>query len=351
MNPKTLIIGFVPESKKETSVTLRNKTYAEDILASYDLGEIVTCTNETYSEPLNTCDPYVIITTSDYLAHQIKDVKSDTHVYVTDSANSIFSRKAEVEKKKEEQKKIFKAAEEDIQKFRESSEEERKELRKFAAMSYDDVYKMLTKAFISEDKDVSQKAREILFGEGERHPNIIWMRVRMMAEVWEHADCETREKLMCMSMERHINQGTARKIENYTDEQGQSYHQYIFLDPFGKDMEHVRRLPFGTKKQDKYEYERLLEQNEIPTNYLRLQLEANSVRQEWDKHIKNECEKVKKVLEEWEKDPTKSKKELGVVPWDEYDDVSNPLTERELKSLRNFLKKYLIKLNKNNKEI
>ncbi len=339
MNPKTLVIDFVPKIKKETSATLRNKKYAEDMLEAYDLGEVIICTNETYSEPLRTQDPYVILVSSEYLAQEIKNIKSDSHIYVIKSANTIFSRKAEIEDRKEKQDKIFKSAEEDIKKFRESSEEERKELRKVASMSYDDIYKMLTKAFISEDKDVSQKARDILFGEGERHSNIIWMRVQMMAEVWEHADCETREKLMCMSMERHIDQGSARKIENYVDESGQTYHQYVIVDPFGEDTEHIRRLPFGTKGQDKYEYERLLEQNDIPTNFLRLQMEANSVKEKWEEARKHECEKVQRVLDEWKEDPKKSKKELGVVPWDKDDNVDEPLSEKELESLRNFLDK------------
>jgi hypothetical protein len=34
-----------------------------------------------------------------------------------------------------------------------------------------------------------------------------------------------------------------------------------------------------------------------------------------------------------------SKKELGVVPWNEKDNISEPLTEKELNSLVNFLNK------------
>ncbi len=117
-------------------------------------------------------------------------------------------------------------------------------------------------------------------------------------------------------------------MDNFTDEDGLEYHQYMFLDPLGGDANHIRRLPFATKGQDRYAYENLLEKNEIPTNYLRVQVEANSLRKQWDDYLASECEKVKKVLEEWKKDSSKSKKELGVVPWNEGDSVDDPLTDR-----------------------
>lgn len=59
-----------------------------------------------------------------------------------------------------------------------------------------------------------------------------------------------------------------------------------------------------------------------------------------EKYLKIECEKVARVLEAWKEDPKQSRKELGVVPWNEWDDVNEPLTERELQSLQNFIKKY-----------
>ncbi|PIR97056.1 MAG: hypothetical protein COT91_03495 [Candidatus Doudnabacteria bacterium CG10_big_fil_rev_8_21_14_0_10_41_10] len=114
----------------------------------------------------------------------------------------------------------------------------------------------------------------------------------------------------------------------------------MFLDPFGCDTNHIRRLPFAIKNQDRYAYEALLEKNEIPTNYLRIQVEANAVRKQWDDYLASECVKVKKVLEDWKKDPSKSKKELHVVPWNSEDSNEEPLTERELDSMKNFLKKH-----------
>lgn len=162
----------------------------------------------------------------------------------------------------------------------------------------------------------------------------------MMAELWEHAKGKDLEKLMLMSMERHIDQGTARQMDNFTDSDGQEYYQYMFIDPIGNDTNHIRRLPFATQEQDRYAYEDLLEKNEIPTNYLRVQVEANSLRKQWDDYLAGECVKVKRVLEEWKKEPNKSKKELGVMPWEEADSADDPLTERELQSMKNFLEKH-----------
>lgn len=144
-------------------------------------------------------------------------------------------------------------------------------------------------------------------------------------------------------MEKHIDQDTARKIDNFIDDEGLEYHQYMFLDPLGNDANHIRRLPFGKKGQEKYAYENLLEKNEIPTNYLRVQVEASSLRKQWDDYIASECEKVQKVLDEWEKDKTKGKKELGVGTWHEDDNPDEPLKEKEVEWLKNFLNKHLAK--------
>ena len=340
MNPKTLLIDFLPESTKETPSFLRNKKYAENILNTYDLGEVITCNNGSFRQMLIDHDPYIVIATDEFTAQEVKTAKPDAMVYLAKHPNSIFSKKAETDEKIKKQEKIFAEASGMIEKIRNATDEERSSIRKFSSMDYNELYKMIQKALISDDENLKKSAWDLLFGEGERHSNLIWMRVQMMAEMWDHTDWKGREQLMCMSMERHIDQGTARKMDNFTDEDGLEYYQYMFLDPFGKDTNHIRRLPFATKGQDKYAYENLLEKNEVPTNYLRVQVEANSLRKQRDDYIASECEKVQKVLNEWEKDKTKGKKDLGVGAWREEDDPNEPLQEREIEWLKNFLKKY-----------
>jgi hypothetical protein len=69
-------------------------------------------------------------------------------------------------------------------------------------------------------------------------------------------------------------------------------------------------------------------------------LEANQLKDQKEKYFKNEAEKVAKVLKAWKENSKLSKKELGVKPWEEKDSDENPLTERELDSMKRFLNKY-----------
>ena len=160
------------------------------------------------------------------------------------------------------------------------------------------------------------------------------MRAQIMAEVWQGAKGKAFEQLMVMSMDRHIDQGTARKMDNFVDSDGQEYYQYMFLDPYGNDANHIRRLPFAKKDHEQFAYESLLEKNEIPTNYMRVQLEANQLRDQYDKHLQTEHDKIKAVLDKWEKDPKMNRKELGVVPTIDGGE-SAPLSDREVESLKN----------------
>ncbi len=340
MNPKTFLVDFIPSITKETPSQLRRKEYADDLLKTYDLGEVVSCTLSECKERGISEKPDIIICTYEYEAREIKEVIPEAVLYVAESVNSVFSRKNELEEKMEKNMRIFESASSMVKRMRESTDEEREQMKRIHAMSYDDMYKMIQRAIISDDENLRKQAWDLLWGPGEKHKDFIWMRVHLMAEVWEHAKGKSLEDLMLMSMERHIDQGTARKMDNFTDEDGLEYHQYMFLDPLGYDTNHIRRLPFATKDQERYGYENILEKNEIPTNYLRIQVEANSVRKHYDDYLASECVKVKRVLDEWKNDPSKSKKDLGVVPWDKEDDVNEPLTERELTSLKNFLKKH-----------
>lgn len=286
MNPKVILIDFYTPKPKETAPEIRNREYAKEVLSKYNLGELIQCKWSEFNDLLKIHDPFFIISTNEYEAEQIKTIKPDAMVYVIDSVNSVFYRKAEIEEKKKKQAKVFKEIERLVDKIRNSTEEENKSVRKFASMDYKQMYDMIKKALISEDEKLKKQAWDLFWGPGEKHSNFIWMRVQMMAEVWEHSTGENLEKLMLMSMERHLEFGNVRQMENFTDLDGKKYYQYMFLDPYGQDMNYIRRLPFAHKDQSRISYENLLESLGIPTNFLRLQLEANSVKDEWEKHLK-----------------------------------------------------------------
>lgn len=338
MNPKTFLVDFVPTLDKQTPGQLRKKAYVDELLA-YDLGEVTTCSLSECKEKGVAEKPDVIICAYEMHAREIKEAIPEAVLYVAEGIGSVFSRKAETAEKMKKNKKIFEDAAETVQRIREATPEEREQMRKFHALSYDEFYQMIQKAIISDDEDLRKKAWDLLWGPGEKNSNIIWMRVQMMAEVWEHSKGESLEKLMLISMERHTDYGLARKIENFTDESGQEYHQYVYIDPFGNDMEYVRKLPRASKDQERYSYEALLEKNEIPKNYMRVQLEADQFKKEVEECRASECAKVRKVLEEYERDPGKSKRDLGVAP-QKPEDSELPLTDKELTSLKNFIEKY-----------
>ena len=213
-------------------------------------------------------------------------------------------------------------------------------VRHFAALSYNDMYEMIKKALIGEDKKLHDQAWDLLFGKGERNSDLIWMRMQLLCETWEHADGKGREELMCLAMDHIVSDGMARKLETFTDLDGQQYHQYMFCDFFGCDMNYIRRIPFGYKEQEKYSYENMLTQYETPANFMRVMVESTEMRRLKEEHFKSEAEKIIRVLKDWKQNPTKSKKELGVVPWVPEDSDEDPLTERELNSMKNFLKKH-----------
>jgi hypothetical protein len=294
MNPKVILIDFYNPKPKQTPSEVRNSEYTRETLSKYDLGELIQCRWSELNDLLKIHDPFFIIATNEYEAEQIKNIKSDAMVYVTDSVSSIFSRKAETEEKKRKQAKVFSEVERLVEKIRTSTDEENKAVRKFASMDYKQMYDMIKKALISDNEDLKKKAWDLLWGPQEKHSNFIWMRVQMMAEVWEHSKGESLEKLMLMSMERHIEFGNVRQLDNFTDLEGKKYYQYMFLDPYGQDMNYIRRLPFADKDQSKISYENLLESFGIPTNFLRIQVEANSMKEEWAKYLSKKEEENKR---------------------------------------------------------
>ena len=142
-----------------------------------------------------------------------------------------------------------------------------------------------------------------------------------------------------MAMNQHIDEGLAWQMEDFTDLDGQQYHQYMFRDLFDHDLNYIRRIPFGFKDQDKWAYEAILTKYGTPTGP-QMMLEAGQMRSKKEEYFKEETAKVVKVLTAWKADSTASKKALGVIPWEEKDSSDDPLTERELASMKRFLNKH-----------
>lgn len=341
MQLNTLIVGYVPliDTAGKKGRQLKADAYFKELLSGFDLGDVHFATHDDWKSKVDDINPIVIVSLGgEWYAEQIKEYKKDSALYVAEHPNGVFSRKDEEQKKRDRNIKVFTEIAGILQQIRDEGEDQLNVVRKFSAMSYKDVYDMLVQMIISDNKEAKEKAWELLTSNNV-HSNFIWMRAQMMMEVWQHADGKGKEQFLCMSMDNHIENGMARKLDDFTDEDGQQYHQYMFCDFFGCDMNYIRRIPFGEKGQDKYAYEALLDKYETP-NGLQINIEAGQMKSRKEEYFKSEAEKVLKVLTKWKVDPSLSKTELGVVPWDEEDSPNDPLTERELTSMKRFLEKH-----------
>jgi hypothetical protein len=251
MTVKTLVVGYEPPKLESLKgAQLARHQYFQDTLAKYNFGELLFLSEEDGKKEMSDINPLLVFTFYDTFARELKEIKRDYLLYVIPTYNQIFTRKAEINEKKEKLNKILSEAESVIAEVV-NGEKNDTELRNYSALTYDDMYKMIVGAVIGEDEDLKKKAWDLLWSEGEKNSDLIWMRVQMMSETWEHSKGDSLEQLMLMSMKRHIDMKLARKMNNFTDADGQEYHQYMFLDPYGNDMNHIRRLPFGSKDQDR----------------------------------------------------------------------------------------------------
>jgi len=274
----TLIIGRVPleshDGKKPREVRL--DTYFKETFRQFDLGEVNHATYQNWKEKCDQHNPLFIITFSDYEASQIKEYKKDALIYVTYDPGQVFYRKAEIDNKKLEQQKTLKEIESMIRKTTEDGEEKLPALRKFASMSYDDIYRMIIQAIIGDDEKLRKQAWELL-NDDNAHKNFIWMRAQLICEIWDHCDGKGKEEFLCMAMDQHIDNGIARKLDNFTDEDEQEFHQYMFCSFSGFDLNYIRRIPLGTKGQDKYNYQAILDKYKTP-NGPQVMLEAGQLK-------------------------------------------------------------------------
>lgn len=337
MNVTTLMVGYEPSALETLKgAQLTRHQYFQDTLARYNFGEVLFLSENESKEQITSINPLLVFVTHDTIARELKEIKSDYLLYVIPNYNQIFARKAEVKEKKEKLNKIFTEAEGVIAEVL-SGEKEDKDLRHFASLSYKDMYDMITKALISDDEDLKKNAWDLLWDNSPKHSNLIWMRVQMMADCWQHSKGESLEQLMLMSMECHLEMDLVRQMDDFIDADGNQYHQYMFLDPYGRDVNHIRRLPYAHKNEDRYAYEARLEKSEIPTNFLRVQLEANQYRQQCDEYLEAECEKIQVILDSYEKNPKSSKSELGITTHND-DQDKKPLSKKEVTMLKQMQK-------------
>lgn len=335
----TLIIGFVPlvSTDRKKPSQIRDDKYFKELFNKFDLGEVYYSSFKDWVTVCNEINPlFIIYLGGEYTAKEVHAYKPDSLLYVTYDAGQIFYRKAEIEEKKAKHIRILTEISDLINRIR-AGEYDVEVARKYSTMSFDDVYKMIIQAMASDDEKIRKQGWELLMNNDRS--DFIWMRAQFITETWNKADSKGREKFLCIAMNQHIENGLAKKLGDFTDLDGQQYHQYMFFDFVGSEINYIRRIPFATKGQDKTSYEAMLNKYETPIGP-RMMLESGEMRTRKAEYIKNELDKIIAVLKSWKEDPMRSKKTLGVVPWDEKDSDEDPLTGRELGSMKRFLERH-----------
>jgi len=340
MEINTLIIRYVPitDTADKKPREIRDNNYFKELLSKYDLGNVhhVSQNPITWKAKIDEINPLIIVYLGgEYYAKEVREYKNDALLYLADDAGSVFYRKAEAEEKKEKHRKIFSEIEKMIKKIKEDGEKEVEGIRKFSAMTYNDMYKMIQKAIISEDKELSKKAWELLMNKNG-HSDFIWMRVQLICECWEASDAKGKEKFLNLAMKDHIDNGLALELAIHTDEEGVQYRQYEFIYPNGQRTYYVRRIPIATKEMDKYGYENLLSKYETP-NGARMLLEVGQMKNEMKKYTDVEAEKIYRILKEWKINPDKTQRELNIVD-PEGVFHNEPLKERHITEFKKLLK-------------
>lgn len=339
MDIRTLIIGFTPiaDTAGKKPRQLRDDAFYKELLAQFDLGELHFAGFNDWKAKSDEVNPlFIVILGNDYYGHEVKAYKNDALLYATFDAGQIFYRKAEAEEKRKKQYEVFAEVELHVKKMREGGEKEIELLRKFAALSFDDLYKIFIKAIIGDDEKLRKEAWDLLMTKNG-HPDLLWMRLKLICETWEHADGKGKEEFLCMAMDQEIEEGLACKMEDFIEDE-QIYHQYMFRYYDGSETNYIRRIPYGTKGQDKYAYEAILKKYETPIGP-RMLMEAGQMRSAKEEWAKEQCAKFIPMLKVWKEDPKKPMKELGVKPWYPYTE-NDPLVGRELEGFKDFLKKH-----------
>ncbi|HRH23351.1 MAG TPA: hypothetical protein PK295_01845 [Candidatus Magasanikbacteria bacterium] len=283
----TVIIGFTPltDLSQAKPRQIKEHEYFINLVAQYALGEVHYTEFENYRDIVDKVNPFFIITFDEMTAHSVKEHKKDVFFYVIDSPGSVFYRKATAEEKQERHRKVFEEIVDLIRNINESDEKGVAAIRKYAGMEYKEIYDMLIQMIISDNETARKQAWELL-SNNNGHSMFIWMRAQLLTELWSDADGKGKEEFLCLAMKQHIDNGFASKIEDFTDEDGQQYHQYMFQYVDGSDTNYIRRIPFGYKGQGKYEYEALLKKYETPIG-VAMMLEAGQLKSKREEIIQN----------------------------------------------------------------
>jgi len=289
MEIKTLIIGYKPYvegEEKRKPAEIRADNYFEDFLKRFNLGELHFSYNNEYKPAIDELNPMFCIVFDDHTAGEIKAYRKDILLYVTHHPTSIFHRKNEVEERKKKQERIFKEVEGLIKMIKEKGESGLSSARTFASMDYGEMYKFLQECIMSDKPDLKKQAWDLL-NRNDVHEQFVWMRANIIVDCWQVADAKGKEEFLTIAMKQYIDQGCVRQLNNFTDQDGIEYKQYMFLYPNGADLNYVRRIPIATPGMEKLAYENILEKYETPKG-MQMLMEIGESKKLFEQHKKPE---------------------------------------------------------------
>ncbi len=285
MEIKTLIVGYKPlteDSEKYKPSEIRADNYFKDLLKKFDFGELHFTDYKDYKLAIDQLDPILCIVFDDHTAEEIRAYKKDILLYVTYSPTEIFYRKKEQEERQKKQEKTFKEIEGLIKMIKEKGEDGLSSARTFATMDYKEWYALIKQCIMSDKPDLQKRAWDLV-NSNDGHSQFIWMRANIIVDCWQAADAKGKEEFLTLAMKHYVDEGYARQLDNFTDQDGVEYKQYMFLFPNGTDLNYIRRIPIATNKMDKWAYENLLDKYDTPKN-IRMLLEIGESKKVFEKY-------------------------------------------------------------------
>lgn len=335
MKVVTLITTYVPKTSHEglKPAQIRTDQYFTNLLAKFDLGEVFFCDFNNFKENIDAHHPVIIIVLNSYYAQQINEYKNDSFIFCMESPSWVFSRKAEMESRKQKQVETLTHVSDLAKKLIEDKENEER-LRKIASMGYKEIYDMIKQMIISEDKELSKKGWEFINeGKGE----FVWMRVNMIVDAWEGSDAKGKEKFLNLAMKDFVDHLSARELPNiFTDAEDIQYRQYEFIYPDGNPTGYIRRIPIAKPDMSNIGYDNLLNKYETP-NGARMLMEVGQVKNKWKEYTDREADKIYILLKKWKASPNKSHRELGVI-FSNGQTSDKPLISEEVECFKKILK-------------
>ena len=302
MEIKTLIMGhkpFVENGEVHKPAEIRADNYFKDLLKKFELGELHFSHYSDYRAAIDQLNPVFCVVFDEYIAEEIRAYKKDILLYVTYSPSAIFHRKNEREERQKKQEKTFKEIEGLIRMIKEKGESGLSSARAFATMGYKEMYEFIQQCIMSNKPDLQKQAWDLVNG-NDGHEQFVWMRANIIVDCWQVADAKGKEEFLTLAMKQYVDEGYARQLDNFIDQEGMEYKQYMFVHPNGDDLNYIRRIPIATKGMEKLAYENLLDKYETPKS-IRMLIEIGESKKLFERYRILEKNKMKEGTQKLEK--------------------------------------------------